>query len=117
VPRRAANATAPELEAGAGPAPPTYTEARARFMATVAELRALELRKRTGDLLERRLVERRCAYWARRLQDSLIRWPARIAAEAAASLGVEEAALTRALDAHVRRLCRELAGERVDLDG
>jgi hypothetical protein len=79
-------------------------------------LRALELRKRTGDLLERRLVERRVGLWARRLQDALIRWPARIGAELAASLGVEEAALTRALEAHVRRLCRELAGERVDLD-
>lgn len=114
--RRRSNAAAPELEPGV-PAPPTYTEARARFMATVADLRALELRRRQGDLLERRLIERRVGLWARRLQEALVRWPARIGAEAAASLGVEEAALTRVLEAHVRRLCRELASERIDLAG
>jgi hypothetical protein len=106
-----------ELEPGGGPIPPTYTEARARFMTTLAALRRLELEKRQGDLLERRLVERRVESWARRLRETLVRWPTRIGAELAASLGVEEAALTRALEAHVRRLCRELAGERADLDG
>jgi hypothetical protein len=85
-------------------------------MATLADLRRLELEKRQGDLLERRLVERRVALWARRLQEALARFPSRIGAELAASLGVEEAALTQALEAKIHRLCRELAGERVDLD-
>src|SRR5262245_4991074 len=118
MPRRrtATAAVDRELEAGGGPIPPTYTEARARIMTTLAALRALELERKRVDLLERRPVERRAAFWARRLQDSLVRWPARFGAELAAALGVEEAALSRELDRHVRRLCRELAGERCDLD-
>jgi hypothetical protein len=110
---RATAAPRPPLEA----VDPAYAVARARRMGAEAELRRLELRRRHGELVERGLVERRVGLWARRLQDTLVRWPARIGAELAASLGVEEAALTRALEGHVRRLCRELAGERGDRDG
>src|SRR4029453_5185470 len=95
---------------------PAYLAARARMMATEAELRRLELRRRHGELVDRGLVERRVGAWARRLQDTLVRWPARIGAELAAGPGVGGAALTRVLEAHVRRLCRELAGERGDRD-
>lgn len=94
-----------------------YAAAATRAKRAEAERRELEVAVLRGTLVNRARVEARVAAWARRLRESLIRWPARIGAELAAATGADELALDRELEEHVHRLCADLAAESCDLDG
>ena len=66
----------------------SLASAKTRKETALADLRELELRRRRGELLERRVVENRVFELARRERDAWLTWPARVGAVLAAELGV-----------------------------
>src|SRR5262245_40729701 len=57
----------------------TYQEAKTAKMVVDAQRAALELRVREGQLVDRRAAERAAEQLLRRVRDSFLRWPARVA--------------------------------------
>ncbi|MFN4201868.1 MAG: elements of external origin [Tabrizicola sp.] len=92
---------------------------RARFANEVLKARLQKVRL---GVLEGRLVDRAAAQskvfdLARRERDAWIGWPARVAANIAAELGVDPHSVEQVLDRYLREHLSEMAEIKVDLSG
>src|SRR5262245_26654165 len=68
------------VHADAGASSAAYYEAKTARMVVDAKRAALEFRVREGQLVDRQAAERAAEQLLRRVRDSLLRWPARVAA-------------------------------------
>jgi class 3 adenylate cyclase len=91
------------------------TQARTALVLAEAQLRKLRLEERHGQLLDRQTTLAQVFAFVRGFRDAWQSWPARVAAELAAELGVEQSRVAIALETYVRRHLDELAGARFDL--
>lgn len=83
----------------------TYAESRARHEKAKADERELKLQVMREELIQRERANRLTFELAKRARESWEQWPARVAAEMAAELGVEphtiQAVLTRRVKEHL----------------
>lgn len=96
------------------PAGMSYDDARAAREALKAHGALLDLRARRGELIEASLAEGVLFEALRGLRDGWTNWPARIAAEMAARLKVDQAALLMELERGVRRQLEAMADPKAD---
>jgi hypothetical protein len=101
--------------AAAVPSLPALTQARTALVLAEAQLRKLRLEERHGQLLDRQTTLATVFAFVRGFRDAWQSWPARVAAELAAELGVEQSRVAIVLETYVRRHLDELAGARFDL--
>ena len=94
-----------------------FDHARTQKLVAEAARAELELAARRGELVDRAAGERIVFAFGRRHREAWLAWPARIAAELAAALGVDATVLAVHLEAHVAQQLDELSGERFDLGG
>jgi hypothetical protein len=87
----------------------TYQEARTAKMVVDAKRAALQLRVREGELVDRQPAERVAEQLLRRVRDSLLRRPARVAPGLATRWTREAAEVADALAAAMREQLDELA--------
>jgi hypothetical protein len=87
----------------------TYQEARTAKMVVDAKRAALELRVREGELVDRQTAERVVEQLVRRVRDSLLRWPARVAPRLATRWTRDAAEVADVLAAAMREQLDELA--------
>ena len=80
-----------------------------------AQERRIRLQKLKGELIDRGRALSLVFRLARQERDVWVNWPARVAALMAADLGVEPAAMQKALETHVRSQLDDLAEVRPDL--
>ena len=92
----------------------TFLQAKTANEVLKAQERRIRLQKLKGELIERDRTTALVFRIAREERDSWVNWPARAAALMAADLGVEPAAMQKALDKHVRAHLDELAEVRPD---
>ena len=92
----------------------TFLQAKTANEVLKAQERRIRLQKLKGDLIERERTTSLVFRIAREERDSWVNWPARAAALMAADLGVEPAAMQKALEKHVRAHLDELAEVRPD---
>ena len=110
VPWEAVGATRQELTLSAPDASAnTYLQARIANEVLKAQERRLRLQKLRGDLVDRARAVDLVFRLARQERDAWLGWPARIAAQMAADLGVSPHAMQTVLEAHVRQHLAELA--------
>jgi hypothetical protein len=83
-------------------------EAQRRFLNAKAKLARLELRRKSGELVERRLVEQETFAYGRRIRDRLLGVEARLA-PVVAGHGGDIAACAAAIRAEMRLCCEELS--------
>jgi hypothetical protein len=95
----------------------TYQEARTAKMVVDAKRAALELRVREGELVDRQAAERVVEQLLRRVRDSLLRWPARVAPGLATRWTREAAEVADVLAAAMREQLDELADVALHLSG
>jgi hypothetical protein len=114
--RRRTAADPPPAAADAALGPHAYARARTAAMIADAQAKRLAVEVRQGRLVERDRAVAIAFTFARRLRDAWLAWPARVAPEVAAELGLPDAgALMAALELRVHRQVEELAAERFDL--
>jgi hypothetical protein len=102
---------------GAGSALQTrFTQARVVRLEAKAAREELELARRRAILVERAAAEAYVFGAVRQVRDALLGWPARVAPELAASFGIDDGRLLRALDEHVAAFLADLASEPRTLD-
>jgi hypothetical protein len=94
---------------------PALTQARTALVLAEAQLRRLRLEERHGSLLDKQATLARVFAFVRGFRDAWQSWPARVAAELAAEVGVDQARMAIALETYVRRHLDELAASRFDL--
>jgi hypothetical protein len=82
---------------------------------TEAKLRALELRLREGQLVDRAAVVDRVLGYMRRARDQWLAWPSRIGAELADALGADRVLVTTLLEDQVAAQLEALAADVFDL--
>jgi hypothetical protein len=112
----AAGATQPELALPASSAGAiTYLRARTTNEVLKAQERRLRLQQLTSELVDRARAVDLVFRLARQERDAWLGWPARIAAQMAADLGVSPHAMQTVLEAHVRQHLGELADVRPEL--
>jgi hypothetical protein len=89
---------------------------RARWVKTTIEAQRarLELEHRRGALIDRDRATRKAFAYTRVIRDAWLAWPARVGPLLAAQFEADAAALTVALEDHVRTHLTELADERVE---
>lgn len=87
----------------------TFLQAKTANGVLKAQERRIRLQKLKGELIDRARVTALVFRLAREERDSWVNWPARAAALMAAELGVEAAAMQKALEKHVRAHLDELA--------
>ena len=92
----------------------TFLQAKTANEVLKAQERRIRLQKLKGELIERDRTTALVFRIAREERDSWVNWPARAAALMAADLGVEPAAMQKALEKHVRAHLDELAEVRPD---
>ncbi len=92
-----------------GDGPMTFTEARTANEIVKAQMGAIRLAERRGELINKAQAEAIGFEWSRRLRNALVTWPARISSLLAAELGCGPHSLETALDRHVRELLTSLA--------
>jgi len=92
----------------------TFLQAKTANEVLKAQERRIRLQKLKGELIERARALALVFRLAREERDSWVNWPARAAALMAADLGVEPAAMQKALEKHVRAHLDELAEVRPD---
>ena len=119
VPDTAVGAVAETLREQGLPAPQaaggmTYLQARTANEVLKAQERRIRLQKLKGELIERARALSLVFRLAREVRDAWVNWPARSSAMMAAELGVEPAAMQKALEKHVRAHLDELAEVRPD---
>ena len=111
----AAGATQPELALptpGAGAI--TYLQARTAHEVLKAQERRMRMQKQRGELVDRARAVDLVFRLARQERDAWLGWPARIAAQMAADLGVSPHAMQTLLESHVRQHLEELADIQAD---
>ena len=92
----------------------TYLQARTTNEVLKAQERRLRLQKLKGELVDRARAVDLVFRLARQERDAWLGWPARIAAQVAADLGVSPHATQTVLEAHVRQHLGELADIQAD---
>ena len=92
----------------------TYLQAKTANEVLKAQERRIRLQKLKGELIERARALSLVFRLAREVRDAWVNWPARSSALMAAELGVEPAAMQKALEKHVRAHLIELAEVRPD---
>jgi hypothetical protein len=95
--------------------PRALERARAEKTAIEAKLRALELRLREGQLVDRALVVERVLGYVRRAREQWLAWPSRIGAELADALGADRVLVTTLLEDQVTAQLEALAADVFDL--
>src|SRR4029453_8372533 len=94
----------------------TYLRARPGRMGALAKREALELRVREGQLVDRRAAERAAEQLLRRVRDSFLRWPVRVAPALATRWAQDPAEVADVLAADMRQHLAELADVTLALD-
>jgi hypothetical protein len=89
--------------------------ARTALLVVETEVKRLALRARRGELVDAQVIDRKLFDFGRRHRDAWLTWPARIGAELAAALGVDQGALVVQLEEAVGQLLDALADERFDV--
>lgn len=111
-------ASVPPPRGTEGPAPAVtgsqLAQARAAALVVDVQTKRLVLEQRRGALISRDLAISKAFTFARTLRDACQTWPARIGPTLAAQFDLDAAAVTVALDDHVRQLLDELTGQRVE---
>ena len=92
----------------------TFLQAKTANEVLKAQERRIRLQKLKGELIERARALALVFRLAREVRDAWVNWPARSSALLAAELGVEPAAMQKALEKHVRAHLDELAEVRPD---
>ncbi len=92
----------------------TFLQAKTANEVLKAQERRIRLQKLKGELIDRVRALALVFRLAREERDSWVNWPARAAALMAADLGVEPAAMQKALEKHVRAHLDERAEVRPD---
>jgi hypothetical protein len=92
----------------------TFLQAKTANEVLKAQERRIRLQKLKGELTARARALALVFRLAREVRDAWVNWPARSAALMAAELGVEPAAMQKALEKHVRAHLDELAEVRPD---
>jgi hypothetical protein len=87
----------------------TYLQARTAHEVLKMQERRMRLQKQRGELVDRARAVALVFRLARQERDAWLGWPARIAAQMAADLGVSPHAMQTVLEAHVRQHFEELA--------
>lgn len=119
VPQSAVDAVADTLrEEGAAPddgGPLTFMQARMANEVLKAQTARVRLDKMKGALVDRSKATTLVFDLARRERDAWIGWPARVAANMAAELGVEAHALEHILDRYLRKQLADMAEINLDI--
>lgn len=120
VPEAAVSAVGETLkEQGMAAAPTgggtTFLQAKTANEVLKAQERRLRLQKLKGELIDRARALSLVFRLARQERDVWVNWPARVAALMAADLGVDPAAMQKALETHVRSQLDDLAEIQPDL--
>ena len=87
-----------------GEGPMTFTEARTANEIVKAQMGAIRLAERRGELINKKRAEALAFEWSRRVRDALVVWPSRRSALLANDLGIDPHTLEIALDREVRTL-------------
>lgn len=87
----------------------TFVQARTAHEIAKAHLARLRLQRMRGDLVDRVRATALVFRLAREERDGWVNWPARVAAQMAAELGVEAHPMQKILETHVRAHLAELA--------
>ena len=95
--------------------PRALERARAEKTAIEAKLRALELRLREGQLVDRAAVIDCVFGYIRRAREQWLAWPSRIGAELADALGTDRVLVTTLLEDQVAAQLEALAADVFDL--
>src|SRR6056297_2678923 len=93
----------------------TFLQAKTANEVLKAQERRIRLQKLKGELIDRARALALVFRLARQERDVWVNWPARVAALMAADLGVEPAAMQKALEKHVRSQLDDLAEIQPDL--
>ena len=93
----------------------TFLQAKTANEVLKAQERRIRLQKLKGELIDRARALALVFRLARQERDVWVNWPARVAALMAADLGVEPAAMQKALETHVRSQLDDLAEIQPDL--
>nr|WP_201240185.1 elements of external origin [Rhodothalassium salexigens] len=93
----------------------TFLQAKTAHEVLKAQERRIRLAKLKGELIDRTRATALVFRLARQERDVWVNWPARVAALMAADLGVEPAAMQKALEKHVRSQLDDLTEIRPDL--
>jgi len=107
--QRAAEAVA------AASAPEPIASARARRLRALADRAELEARRLRGDLIDRAKATALVHRLAQEERDAILAWPARVAAEMAAELGVDAHRLQTLLAEGLRAHLAARAAPRVEI--
>jgi len=96
---------------GEEPAPgsPSFLQARTANEVLKAQERKLRLARLKGELIDRARATAQVFTLARQERDAWVQWPARVAADLAAELGLETHTVQTALEAAVKARLAELA--------
>ncbi|MGY6704898.1 elements of external origin [Roseinatronobacter sp.] len=118
VPQAAIDAVQDTLgETGEAPAPGgqvTFMRARLATEVLKAQLQKEQLKRVRGEVVDRNKAVAMVFDLARKERDAWTGWPARVAANMAAELGVEAHELEQVLDHYLREHLGELAEVRID---
>ena len=95
----------------------TYAGAQRSKENYLAKLRQLEFEVKSGRLVAADGVRNAVFRLARADRDSLMNWPSRVSPELAAELGVDQAAMTIALEKHIRAYLSERSQTAYPRDG
>jgi hypothetical protein len=103
---------------GAGPMPGglSYLQARTANEVLKAQERRLRLQRLKGELIDRARATAQVFTLARQERDAWAQWPARVAADLAAALGLETHTVQTELEAAVKAQLAELAELKPRLD-
>ncbi|KNX40684.1 hypothetical protein ROE7235_03911 [Roseibaca ekhonensis] len=93
----------------------TFLQAKTANEVLKAQERRIRLQKLKGELIDRARALALVFRLARQERDVWVNWPARVAALMAADVGVEPAAMQKALEKHVRSQLDDLAEIQPDL--
>ena len=92
------------------PGGPSFLQARTANEVLKAQERKLRLSRLKGELIDRARATAQVFTLARQERDAWVQWPARVAADLAAELGLETHTVQTALEAAVKAHLAELAG-------
>ena len=90
------------------------SRARAAAIVLDVQTKRLALEQRRGALISRDLAVNKAFSFARTIRDACLTWPTRVGPALAATFDLDAAAVTVALDEHMRQLLEELASERCE---
>jgi hypothetical protein len=85
----------------------SYSDAQRIKEIYLGKLRKLEFQKKSGELVDLRLIENAIFEIARTMRDSLQTWPSRVAAIIAAEFGLNPVDVELSLNQHIRQFLTE----------